>query len=353
MDKLLFPEWKVESSEFLICRTGFPFRENNVSTDDLPQGGAKDYMRKWYDWTQEEYILFFETPCVIEPDQGWAIVGRNNLLYYSLGLSRSTYLRKPDIFKWLRKKVDHLPKAISLRDTGEENYFHFYNDVLSKLFFLVSHNVDVTRTPVIISKKLWDREYFRYYHSKSTLMKSINWTVQDDNYIACDSLIVCKPLTHRNGLWKEIVLPLRPKNAGGNRRVFVSRSRERLRFIENEAEVRELCRRLDFQFIDPGEFSPELQIEIFSSAEIVVGIHGAGLTNIVFCSPGSRVLEIFPPPSAGYLPFHYIMLASMQRLKYTALIGNPGHRKYSGGFNVNIGELENAINSLVFQQHRI
>ena len=34
------------------------------------------------------------------------------------------------------------------------------------------------------------------------------------------------------------------------------------------------------------------QIRSFREADIVVGVHGAGLTNIVFCRPGATVLEI-------------------------------------------------------------
>jgi hypothetical protein len=347
VDKLLFPECKVLPAEFLLYRKGHPFRENNVAIDALGDP-VKKYMNQWYDWTQEEFILFFDRPCVIEPDYGWAIVGPNKLLFYSLGLSRTLFQRKPDILKWLRKKkIAHFPTVISLRDTGEENYFHFYNDVLSKLFFLISHNIDVTSIPVVISKKLWDKEYFRFYFAQSSFMRSIKWVVQDENFVACKSLIVCKPLTHRIDLWHEMIRSIKPIARRGHRRIFVTRKRARLRFIENESEIVNLCQRLGLEVIDPGDLSPDKQIETFFNAEIVVGIHGAGLTNIAFCDANCLLLEIFPPPTEGYLPFHYIMLASMQRVTYGALIGSPSKEKYSGGFTVDILELEKQVTLLL------
>jgi len=348
VDRLLFPEWKVKSSEFLLYRKGYPFRENNVVIDELPNDEVKKYMSQWYDWTQEEFVLFFDRPCVIEPDHGWAIVGSNKLLFYSLGLSRTLFQKKPDIVKWLsKKKIDHFSRVISLRDTGEENYFHFYNDVLSKLFFLKLHNIDIASIPVVISKKLWDKEYFRFYLAQSDLMKSINWIVQDKNFIACKSMIVCKPLTHRIDLWREVIGQISPRTSHMRRRLFVTRNRARLRFIENESDILDLCARLDLELVDPGDLSPDKQVEAFSNAEIIVGIHGAGLTNIAFCRTNCVVLEIFPPPSEGYLPFHYIMLASMQQINYRAIIGSAGKERYSGGFIIDILELERELTLLL------
>ena len=37
------------------------------------------------------------------------------------------------------------------------------------------------------------------------------------------------------------------------------------------------------------------QIELFASLDIVIGAHGAGLTNIIFMSPNSFLYELFPP----------------------------------------------------------
>ena len=33
------------------------------------------------------------------------------------------------------------------------------------------------------------------------------------------------------------------------------------------------------------------QINLYNSAKIIVGLHGAGFANICFCSPGTKVIE--------------------------------------------------------------
>ena len=37
------------------------------------------------------------------------------------------------------------------------------------------------------------------------------------------------------------------------------------------------------------------QVRLFGSAEAVVGPHGAGLANLTFCPPGTKVIELMAP----------------------------------------------------------
>jgi len=334
IDRLLFPEYKVDFNHFLLYRVGYPFQELNINLNYLPENEVKSYMISWYDWTQEEFLLVFNRPCWIEPEFGWAIVEPNKLLYYSLATSRTLFQPKPSIFKFLQKRnARKVSKAISLRDTGEENYFHFYNDVLSKLFFLPQHGIDVNEIPVIISKKLWDKQYFQFYYANSDFLKSLIWIVQDNQYIHCDSAIFCKPLTHRKDLWAGILSRFKELSiSSGNKKVFLTRNKSRLRFIENMDEIEIISKTFGFITIDTDSLSASEQITLFSSTKFLIGIHGAGLTNMVFRKEKCHVLELFPPPDLGYLPYHYIMLAKMSGFQYTAQIGEFGRRKYSGGF---------------------
>ena len=189
VDRIVFPEYTITADQFLTNRKGFPFRELEISLDDLPEGEVKKYMQHWYEWTQDEFILALNRPCWIEPEYGWALVEPNKLIYYSLGVSRTWFQKKPALLPFLRKKDSiRIPKAISLRDTGEENYFHFFNDVLGKIFFLKQNQIDVTAVPLIISKKLWDKPYFQYYLGCSAFLRSLKWHVQHREYIACDTV---------------------------------------------------------------------------------------------------------------------------------------------------------------------
>jgi hypothetical protein len=86
-----------------------------------------------------------------------------------------------------------------------------------------------------------------------------------------------------------------PNQTRGRRRIFISRADARGRNIVNREQVEALMMGLGFEIVTLAGLSAQRQIEIFSAASHVVGVHGAGLTNVVFCPTGTTVLEILPP----------------------------------------------------------
>ena len=98
------------------------------------------------------------------------------------------------------------------------------------------------------------------------------------------------------------------------RRLFVVR-RSHSRLLLNEDEIWALLQPLGFERVDPAEVDNAEQV--FSEAEAVVGAHGAALTNLLFCKPGTKVLELLP--SDHSYPC-YLSIAHHARLVYDALI---------------------------------
>lgn len=176
-------------------------------------------------------------------------------------------------------------------------------------------------------------------------MKSLRWTIQDDNtFFKCNEVIFCKPLTHRKDLLVLITNEFPAiKPPVTRRKIFLTRDKKRLRFIENFREIEDICIRNGFEIVDTDHLSIEKQISLFSEVEFVIAIHGAGLTNLLFRRDHCKVIELFPPPDLGYLPYHYIMLAKMQGFSYEALIGSAGKIPYSGGFFVDPGKFEETV----------
>lgn len=76
-------------------------------------------------------------------------------------------------------------------------------------------------------------------------------------------------------------------------RIFISRKKDRARKMINEDEIFALFEPLGFVRYDLWDLSLLEQIVLFKNAEIIVGCHGSSLTNLMFCSPGTEVIEIF------------------------------------------------------------
>jgi capsular polysaccharide biosynthesis protein len=55
-----------------------------------------------------------------------------------------------------------------------------------------------------------------------------------------------------------------------------------------------LLLRYGIEAIDPGTLPLTEQIKIFHEAKLIIGTHGAGLTNVIFSQPGALLYELFP-----------------------------------------------------------
>lgn len=78
-----------------------------------------------------------------------------------------------------------------------------------------------------------------------------------------------------------------------SKRIFISRKDAGQRKMINEDEVFALFEQKGFKRYNMSELTFLQQIALFHNAEYVVGAHGSGLTNLIFCKPGTIVFEIF------------------------------------------------------------
>jgi hypothetical protein len=77
-------------------------------------------------------------------------------------------------------------------------------------------------------------------------------------------------------------------------RIYVSRRKDAARPLANEREVEAAMRREGIAVVYTQDLSVLEQMSLFSSAELVVAPHGAGLTNLVWADQIRQVVEIFP-----------------------------------------------------------
>jgi tetratricopeptide (TPR) repeat protein/capsular polysaccharide biosynthesis protein len=79
------------------------------------------------------------------------------------------------------------------------------------------------------------------------------------------------------------------------KRLYISRNRARYRHVLNEAAVIDTLRPYGFVVIELESLSVNQQVSLFAQANIIVAPHGAGLTNIIFCQPGTQIIELTSP----------------------------------------------------------
>ena len=131
-----------------------------------------------------------------------------------------------------------------------------------------------------------------------------------------------------------------------DRRLFVSRGGARLRRLKNEEELRPELTRSGFEWFTPRADDHRSQIEAFRSARVIVTVHGAALTNLLFCRPGTVVVELFP---SNHIKSTYCWLAMRLGLRYRPVIGSAGD--YLQGFTVDVDEVLAQVENEIENHH--
>jgi len=83
------------------------------------------------------------------------------------------------------------------------------------------------------------------------------------------------------------------KKSRFGKRIYLKRTGKRT--IVNNAAIEAQLSDLGFEPVECEKFSIREQAAIFHHAEVLIGPHGAAFSNVVFCKPGTKVIEFFSP----------------------------------------------------------
>ena len=104
-----------------------------------------------------------------------------------------------------------------------------------------------------------------------------------------------------------------------NRRLYVSRRGAGKRPMVNEDAVAALLAERGFEILHLETMDVAAQIRAFAEAAHIVAPHGAGLTNLIFCAPGTTVCELHLD---HYVNWCFQRLANLRGLRYGCLVGS-------------------------------
>lgn len=77
--------------------------------------------------------------------------------------------------------------------------------------------------------------------------------------------------------------------------LYLSRADARYRQLLNEDEVLEYLKPFGFVSLTLDSLSVTEQARLFANAKVIIAPHGSSLTNLVFCQPGTKVIELVSP----------------------------------------------------------
>jgi hypothetical protein len=275
---------------------------------------------------------FFEVfDVILEPRQGLIYTKQGNLIEQSSNWSPlENYFSFPWNPKHIRKQLRNT-KFICL---SSSSYWHWLIEDLPAVIFLTNH---YPNSEILIAK-----DAPKYVIDFLVSLK-VNYRMIQGPVLVNSLVFVGKG---RDSGWPhptdiEVLknhgpfLDAKQKTTG--KRIYISR-RAAKRSPINEEQVEVLFRKYGFEIVKTENLELLKEITLISQANILAGVHGAGLANMVWLEPGSRVIDI---ANVNYWTESNHRAAHLMELIYTPYI-------YTGGMEAEISlyELDQLLNSL-------
>lgn len=207
--------------------------------------------------------------------------------------SRDLYRNNKNIRALPCKRIE--AEAIALNTGHTDNYYHWMFDLVGRMLLMpdwedkilvsdtrFSFQRDTFKVLGIPPERIIPLTDYGLYQFPKLHVISAPFTVSKDSYIAVASLADRLGADAGVGAWP--------------RRIYISRGDvAKRRGIENESELLPIFEAFGFTRVLFTGMPLEKQIRHMAAAECVVFPHGAAGTNLVFCRPDMRFLELVSP----------------------------------------------------------
>lgn len=222
----------------------------------------------------------------------------------------------------------HVPGRLGVLATrGDANYYHFLVDALPRLGVLERSGLAAPQRWYVPAGAQWQRDLLT-----AVGIPPEQWVdASTEPHVQADCLVVpglpatrvLNPPWVAGWLRERLLAGVEVPPPEQRRPLYVGRGGgANNRSVVNEDAVLDLLRGRGFTVLDPGAMTVRDQITAFAGASVIVGPHGAGLTNLLFAPSGAAVVELFP--AAASLPDCYWRLSrGVPGLDYRYLTTSP------------------------------
>lgn len=199
---------------------------------------------------------------------------------------------------------------------GQQCYYHWLLQILPRLYLLAQSKNNFDRIYLYKNNFIypWQQETLSavltflnipqekiLYIPEDTVVQaqhlvvpSVFWSATKDYFIAMPTVPQWFTLFFKNVFLKSI------PNIKTSKKIFISRSKASYRKITNEHELSVYLETKGFSIHHLEELSIFEQTALIHNADVIIGCHGAGFANLIFCKPGTHIIEIDHGPRSAY-----------------------------------------------------
>jgi capsular polysaccharide biosynthesis protein len=188
-----------------------------------------------------------------------------------------------------------IDKASWVIDSRSNQYFHWLTDAMQRIDVVKEYVQDY---PIILTENFKNNSFVK--ESLELLDIKPIYLKHDGNYLIKE-MILSERVTPAGNYKKEIIksvseeflnLSPRPNNKKTYKYIWISRQNTGKRKIENFDEIEKILNKYSFTILQFENLSFSEQIRIVNNCEILGGVHGAGLVNMLFLNKKAKIIEL-------------------------------------------------------------
>jgi capsular polysaccharide biosynthesis protein len=311
-----------------------PFETEKLNFQDQRVADAvRFHNEKWF---HNELVIKAHN-ATVEPQYCYAVDGLRTIIGGSIRTRSNLPSPVPMLKARLLRHRKNLKKAILFDGSMGINYFHFLSDVLHKMYLLEEYTA--IDCPILVGKAVWSKPFFQYF-IKDTALNRFDWQPVTEP-VKSDELWIARPLPYRTEFWQKTkqLFIQDDHRLPDFKAIFVNRSSLGTRHISNFDVLKPILENLRASIIDPGSMNVREQAELFNSATHVIGIHGAGMTNVAFSNHQNvKVLELC---SNNRIGTQYYWLCTALGINWEMMLGSEAESDQS--FELDVESFEKRL----------
>jgi hypothetical protein len=253
--------------------------------------------------------------------------------------------------QWIGEQVTASTACVAVcqNQWSVENYYHWLIDTLPRLLVLRDTHPDVV---VMLPQPNPPRQLPDYIKLSIAALGFKHYLPINNRQILRASCAFLPELTAPSLMQKpELVQRIRAELLGAlatyqvapTRRIYAARANTGVRKIVNVIEVDAMLAEFGFEKVYFEHLTFLDQIQLMRETEVFFGVHGAGMTNLVFLQPEARIVELLNSEKGELC---YYRLASCLQLKYYCAPGEQSNPELGNHSDIiaDLGALRNTLN---------
>ncbi len=279
---------------------------------------------------------------------------RNNIFDKNIEKNIVLKIGTPNIIK----KVDGSVLSLLTGGGGNDNYFHWLFDVLPRIGIVEKiinlENIDYYLCPNlnnwqiktlqligINKKRCFSSVDYRHIQAKKIITTNHPWSKSNDVIHDIENM------PNWISTWLQQKFIMHKSNRNFPKKFYIDRSDstsnlKNYRFITNEHELIKYLKSQGFEIIKLSKLLFNDQIKLFNDAETIIGLHGAGLSNLIWCKKNTKIIEL----RSKLTNKMYENLALQNRMDFHKIVSNPIDKviaNHYGSIKVDIDEIQKII----------